>query len=176
MLPCCCRCCFLATDRFIWGKILLFYCKCITLNVCLIYSDISLNMDQCYISVLLPYLQCIVVLLSQKRYFERIGRILSSSQTVNPIHKLSNGNRLHKQIMCVRCGDWTNFDADFVHFYKQKRLSGSPQRSLEWVVHAARNMGLLLWQDTVRWEVLEDLHLSWITSLHLVSYTARCFQ
>ena len=35
----------------------------------------------------------------------------------------------------------TNFVADCVHFYKQKRLSGSPQRNLEWVVHVARNMG-----------------------------------
>ena len=43
----------------------------------LIHSDISLNMDQCYISVLLLYLWYIVVYC-----------ILRSPQTVNPMHVL----------------------------------------------------------------------------------------
>ena len=79
---------FLATDRSNLGVI---YCYFVTnvlhlINICLIYSDLSLNMDQCYICVVLPYMRYIVVLLFQKRYFERFGRTLSSLQTVNPIH------------------------------------------------------------------------------------------
>ena len=52
---------------------LLFYGKCTGFTVCFSYSDISLSMsiNQYYINVELPYLWYIVVLLPQKRFFER---------------------------------------------------------------------------------------------------------
>ena len=63
---------------------LLFYSKCTGFTVCFTYSGISLTMyiNQWYINVELPYLWCIVVLLPQKRFFERFWMNLSSPLTV----------------------------------------------------------------------------------------------
>ena len=59
---------------------MLLYSKRTGFTVYLTYSDISLYMyiDQCEINVELPYLWIIVVLLPQKRFFERFWRSLSS--------------------------------------------------------------------------------------------------
>ena len=53
---------------------LLFYSKCTGFTVCFTYSDISLTMciNQWKINVELPYLWYIVVVLPQKRFFERV--------------------------------------------------------------------------------------------------------
>ena len=50
---------------------LLFYGKCIGFTICLIYSDKLMYITQCEINVELPNLRYIVVLLPQKRFFER---------------------------------------------------------------------------------------------------------
>ena len=63
---------------------LLFYSKCTGFTVSFTYSDISLTMyiNQWKINVELPCLWCIVVLLPQKRFFERFWMNLSSPLTV----------------------------------------------------------------------------------------------
>ena len=67
---------------------LLFYSKCSGFTVCFIYDDISLSMyiNQCKINVELPHLWYIVVLLPQKRFFERFWRILSSQVTTRSFY------------------------------------------------------------------------------------------
>ena len=62
---------------------LLFYSNCPGFTVCFTYSDVSLTMciNQWEINVELPCLRCIVVLLSQKRFFERFW-MMSSPLTV----------------------------------------------------------------------------------------------
>ena len=64
---------------------LLFYSNCTGFTICFTYNDISLSMyrNQCWINVELLYLLCIVVVLSQKRFFERFWRSLSSPFTVS---------------------------------------------------------------------------------------------
>ena len=63
---------------------MLFYSKCSGFTVCLTHSDMSLSMyiNECQINVEISYLWFIVVLLSQKRFFERFWRSLSSPLTV----------------------------------------------------------------------------------------------
>ena len=64
---------------------LLFYGKCIGFTICLIYSDKLMYITQCEINVELPNLRYIVVLLPQKRFFQRIWRIFSLPFTVRLI-------------------------------------------------------------------------------------------